>query len=194
MDASLGFLRERFSKSIENNNHSRIIYRNDDIARLVKTKAWSPYSCNGSKHRCKHVSDSVPSSFDTFEHFDYNIASFTSIVINCSVSSSCNDRSNHWRHVSSLVWSCIANLNQRDITKQLLTPLRLITHMNFSLKHCSFELFNLTRTVGKVELISTFTTAVYESWNVSDKYTWDNAGDLKQLSMDQTLSKDNRND
>ena len=29
--------RERFSKSIENDNHSRIIYRNDDIARLVKT-------------------------------------------------------------------------------------------------------------------------------------------------------------
>ena len=26
-DTSLGFLRERFSKSIENNNHSRIIYR-----------------------------------------------------------------------------------------------------------------------------------------------------------------------
>ena len=48
--------------------------------------------------------------------------------------------------------------------------------------------------VGKVELISTFTTAVCESWNVSDKYTWDNAGDLKQLSMDQTLSEDNKSD
>ena len=36
------------------------------------------------------------------------------------------------------------------------------------------------------------TTAVCESWNVSDKYNWDNAGDHKQLSMDQTLSKDNR--
>ena len=36
----------------------------------------------------------------------------------------------------------------------------------------------LTGTVGKVELISTFTTAVCESWNVSDKCTWDNAGDL----------------
>ena len=24
---------------------------------------------------------------------------------------------------------------------------------------------------------------------MSDKYTWDNAGDLKQLSMDQTLSE-----
>ena len=45
---------------------------------------------------------------------------------------------------------------------------------------------------GKVELIPTFTTGVCESWNVSDKYTWDNAGDLKQLSMDQTLSEDNR--
>ena len=41
------------------------------------------------------------------------------------------------------------------------------------------ELFYLIGTVGKVELISTFTTAVCESWNVSDKYTWDNAGDLK---------------
>ena len=31
----LGFLGERLSKSIEN-NHSRIIYRNDNIARLVE--------------------------------------------------------------------------------------------------------------------------------------------------------------
>ena len=59
------------------------------------TKTWSPYSCNGRKHCCKHVSDSVPSSFDTRKHFDYNIASLTDIVINCSVSSSSNDRSNH---------------------------------------------------------------------------------------------------
>ena len=36
-DASLGFLRQRFSTSIENDIHSRIIYRNDVIARLVKT-------------------------------------------------------------------------------------------------------------------------------------------------------------
>ena len=36
-DTSLGFLCERFSKRVENNNHSRIIYRNDNIARLVKT-------------------------------------------------------------------------------------------------------------------------------------------------------------
>ena len=64
--------------------------------------------------------------------------------------------------------------------------------MNFSLKNYSCELLNLTGTVGKVELISTFTTAVCESWNVNYKYTWDNAGDLKQLSMDQTLSEDNR--
>ena len=63
--------------------------------------------------------------------------------------------------------------------------------MNVSLKNYGCELFNLIRTVGKVELISNFTTAVCESWNVSDKYTWDNAGDLKQLSMDQTLGEDN---
>ena len=61
------------------------------------------------------------------------------------------------------------------MAKQLLTPLRLIARMNFSLKTYSFELFNLTGTFGKVELISTFTTGVCESWNVSDKYTWDNA-------------------
>ena len=78
--------------------------------------------------------------------------------------------------------------------KQLLTPLRLIARMNFSMKIYSSELLNLTGTVGKVELISTFTTAVCKSWDVSDKYTWDNAGDLKQLSMGQTLSEDNRSD
>ena len=68
--------------------------------------------------------------------------------------------------------------------KQLLTPLQLIARMIFLLKNYSSELLDLTGTVEKVELISTFTTAVGESWNVSDKYTWDNAGDLKQLSMD----------
>ena len=66
--------------------------------------------------------------------------------------------------------------------------------MNFSLKNYSCELFSLTGAVGKVELISTFTTAVYESQNVSDKYSWDNAADLKQLSIDQTFSEDNRRD
>ena len=80
------------------------------------------------------------------------------------------------------------------MAKQLLTPLRLIAHINFSLKNYSCELVNLTGTVGKVELIPTSATAVCESWNVSDKYTWDNAGDLKQLSMDQPLSEDNRSD
>ena len=165
---------------------------NEMIISVLVVKAWSPYSCNGRKHRCKHVSDSVPNSSDTREHFDYNIASLTGIVINCSVSSSCNDRSNHWRHFSSLVSSCIANLNLRDMAKQLLTPLRLIAHMNFSLKNYSCELVNLIGTVWKVELIPTSTTAVCESWNVSDKHTWYNAADLKQLSMDQTLSEDNR--
>ena len=80
------------------------------------------------------------------------------------------------------------------MAKQLPTPLQLIALMKFSLRNYGCELFNLTGTVGKVELISTFTAAVCESWNVSDKYTWDNAGDLKQLSMDQTLSEDNRSD
>ena len=103
----------------------------------TSSKAWSPCSWNGRKHRSKHVSDSVPSSSDTREHFDCNIASLSSIVINCSVSSSCNDCSNHWRHGSSLVSSCIANLNQRDMAKQLLTPLRLISRINFSSKNYS---------------------------------------------------------
>ena len=80
------------------------------------------------------------------------------------------------------------------MAQQLLTHFRLITCMNFSLKNYSWELFNLSGTDGKVELISTFTTAVCESWNVSDKYTWDNAGDLKELSMDQTLNEHNRNE
>ena len=66
--------------------------------------------------------------------------------------------------------------------------------MNFSLKNYSCELLNLTGTVGKVELISTFITAVWESWSVNDKYTWDNAGDHGQLSMDQSLTEDNRSD
>ena len=70
--------------------------------------------------------------------------------------------------LSSLVSGCIANLNQRDVAKQLLTPLRLIARMNFSLKNYSCELFNLTGTVGKVDLISAFTIVVCESWNVSD--------------------------
>ena len=39
----------------------------------------------------ENVSDSVPSSLDTREHFDCNIANLTSTVINCSVSSGCND-------------------------------------------------------------------------------------------------------
>ena len=35
--------------------------------------------------------------------------------------------------------------------------------------------------VQKVEFISNVTTAVCESWSVSDKYTWDNAGDLQDV-------------
>ena len=29
---------------------------------------------------------------------------------------------------------------------------------------------------------------------MNDKYTWDNVGDVKQLSRDQTLGEDNRSD
>ena len=53
--------------------------------------------------------------------------------------------------------------------------------MNYSMKNFCNVLFNLIGTVGKVELISAFPTAVSECWNVSDNYTWDNAGDVKQL-------------
>ena len=60
--------------------------------------------------------------------------------------------------------------------------------MNFSLENYSFELLNFTETVQNVELISTFITAVCDSWNVSDKYTWDNAGDLKVGSHDPIFS------
>ena len=96
--------------------------------------------------------------------------------------------------IELLVLSCITLLNQSDMAKQLLTPLRLIAGINFSLKNYSCELLNLTRMVGKVRLISTFATTVYKSWHASDKYTWDNAGDLTQLSMDQNLSENNRSD
>ena len=78
------------------------------------------------------------------------------------------------------------------MAKQLLTPLQIIARMNFSMKKYSCELLNLTGMVGKVEQSETSNvrTAVSECWNVSNKYTWDNAGDLKQLSMDQTLKAD----
>ena len=87
------------------------------------------------------------------------------IGINCSVSPSCNNRNNY-------------TFESKRYGKQLLTPLRLIARINFSLKNYCCELLNLTGMVGKVGLISTFATTVYESWHASDKYTWDNAGDL----------------
>ena len=49
MDASLGFLRERSSKNIENNNHSRITYRNDDIARLDEVTLHLTISMHGQR-------------------------------------------------------------------------------------------------------------------------------------------------
>ena len=68
--------------------------------------------------------------------------------------------------------------------KTIANSFALIAHMNFSLENYSYELVNLTGTVGKVELIPTSITAVCESWNVSDKDTWDNVGDLKVGSHD----------
>ena len=46
-------------------------------------------------------------------------------------------------------------------------------------------MINFTETIFLVHICK---TAVCECWNVSNKYTWDNATDLKQLSMDQTRS------
>ena len=54
----------------------QIQYRSQSLLNLAR----GCFCCNGRKHRSKHVSDSVPSNVDTREHFDYNIASFTSIV------------------------------------------------------------------------------------------------------------------
>ena len=85
----------------------------------------------------------------------------------------------------------MADLNQRDMAKQLLTPLRLIPRMNFSLINYGCELFNLN---GKVELIPTSTTAICKCLNVSNKYNWDNVADRKQLSMNRACSEDNRSD
>ena len=74
------------------------------------------------------------------------------------------------------------------------TPAPVLIGLTFSLKNYSRELFSLIGTVNKVELIPAFTTAVCECWNASHKYTWDNDGDLKQLSTDQSCSEDNRID
>ena len=57
--------------------------------------------------------------------------------------------------------------------------------MNSSSENYGCELFNLSGMVRKTEFILIFTTAVCKCWDVSDKYTWDNAKDLNQLSMDQ---------
>ena len=85
----------------------------------------------------------------------------------------------------------MANLSQRDGYGKTVAK-SLTARMNFSLKSYGCELFYLIETVGKVELLSTFATAVYECWNVSDKYIWNNTADLKKLSMDQIRSEDGR--
>ena len=152
---------------------------------FTESKACSPYSCN---YRHKRVPNSVPSNFGTNKHFDYNIASFTSVVINCSVSSSCND------HTILNLSTAYATLNQTDMVKQLLMLFETHCTHEFFIENYGYDLPNLIGTVGKVELISTFTIAVCECWNVINKYTWNIAGDLKQLSIDQTRSEDDMRD
>ena len=48
--------------------------------------------------------------------------------------------------------------------------------------------------VVKVEFIATFTRAVCEYWNVSEKYAWDDAGNRQLLSTEETYSNHNRSD
>ena len=132
--------------------------------------AWSPYSCNDCKHRRKHVPNSVPSNFDVCGHFDCNIASFTSIVINGSVSSSCNDRSHH---------PSLKQYGKSESKGYGKTIANFIARMNFSLKNYGCGLFYFIGTAGKVELLSTFATAVCGCSNVIDKYTMNNAADFK---------------
>ena len=58
------------------------------------------------------------------------------------------------------------------MAKQLLTPLRLIAYMKFSLKNYSCELFNLIGTVGKVELILTFKSGLHNVVTIAE-YAFD---------------------
>ena len=88
----------------------------------------------------------------------------------------------------------MANMIQRNMAKQLSIPFATHCTHAFFIENYGCELLNLNGTVWKVELISTFTTAVCECRNVSDKYTWDNDVGLKQLYMDQNCSEDNRSD
>ena len=50
------------------------------LVQKFSLEAWFLYRCNDHKHCHEYVPNSVPSNFDTPEHFDYNIANFTSIV------------------------------------------------------------------------------------------------------------------
>ena len=89
---------------------------------------------------------------NTREHFDCNITSFTSIVINCSVLSSWNDRNHYPRQFFSLVSRDMANLNQSYMAKQLLTPFATHCTHDFSLKNYGCQLFCLIGTVKKYEM------------------------------------------
>ena len=69
------------------------------------------------------------------------------------------------------------------MAKQLLTPLRLIARMYFSLKNFSFGLFNLTGTVGKVELISTFKHGLHIVITVAEHACDDASKRILKLSI-----------
>ena len=84
----------------------------------------------------------------TREHFDYNIASLTGIVIVQFLPAAMTTVTIEGMS-PALSQSCIANLSQKDMAKQLLTHFRFIARMNFSLKNYSCELFNLTGRSGK---------------------------------------------
>ena len=69
------------------------------------------------------------------------------------------------------------------MAKQLLTPFATHCKLAFFIeKYCGSELFYLIAMVEKVELLSTLTTAVWEYWNVSDKYTTNDAADINLIS------------
>ena len=79
-----------------------------------------------------------------------------------------NDCSHRPRHVSSLIPTGMADLNQSDMAKHFQTPFATHCTHDFFIENYGFELFNLSGTVGKVELNPTCTSAVCECWNVSD--------------------------
>ena len=67
------------------------------------------------------------------------------------------------------------------MTKQLLAPCATHCMREFLIENYGRELFNCSDLESGTHSI--FTTAVCKCHNVNDKYSWDNAADLKKLSM-----------